>query len=210
MTVQEIIALIATDNYGKNRKKQTKHLLSKIITVTKEKQLCLILEWVKGHETMSEDTHTWISRLKMEGNEMVDKEAKKAGEEPREDTDFPMESSITFRHSESNTRVGAKGLIQWVKETFIIQRSTRLEEPANAVKSQHGQGKYLQEANQDRSLVTKQLWKGRQGMWRDREWIRQYMIEAIPTRQFKEQHPETRQALVNGWCPVCALAEGKR
>ena len=47
-------------------------------------------------------------------------------------------------------------------------------------------------------------------MWKDREWIRQYMIEAIPTRQFKEQHPETRQSLVDGWCPVCALAEGKK
>ena len=48
MTVQEIKALIATDNYGKNRKKQNKHLLSEIITVTNEKRLCLILEWVRG------------------------------------------------------------------------------------------------------------------------------------------------------------------
>ena len=209
-TVQELKTLTTEGNYAKSRKAQNKHLVGEILALAESKQLCVIIEWVKGHETMSEDTHNWISRMKMEGNELVDKEAKRAGEEPREDEDFPMESSITFRHEGSGIRVGTKGLIQWVKEYFTIRRRKRLADPADPTKSMHGQGKYLWVANLNRSLVTKQLWKGKQGMWKNREWIRKYMIEAVPTRQFKEQHPEAKKKHVNGWCPICALAEGKK
>ena len=60
-----------------------------MIKTVEDEQLCLILEWVKGHEDMSEDRHTWISRMKMEGNEMADQEAKEAASKQEEDTDFP-------------------------------------------------------------------------------------------------------------------------
>ena len=63
-------------------------------------------------------------------------------------------------------------------------------------------------ASQGRSLITHRLWKGQNGMAKHRDWIRRYMIEAIQTRQFKEQHNQTGKAIVHGWCPICAVAKG--
>jgi hypothetical protein len=157
---------------------------------------------------MSEEKHTWISRMKMEGNEMADQEAKQAASEQEEDTEFPMEHIVTFRHNESGIRSSLKGMIQWARELFKRQRRKRLTKPADPTKSQHGQGMYMTKASQGRSLITKRLWKGQNGMAKHRDWIRQYMIEAVQTRQFKEQHKQKGKAEVHGWCPVCAVTKG--
>ena len=63
-------------------------------------------------------------------------------------------------------------------------------------------------ASQGRSLITNSQWKGQNGMAKHRDWIRLYMIEAIQTRQFKEQHNQRGKTTVHGWCPVCAVAKG--
>ena len=76
----------------------------------------MLLEWVKGHETMKQETHTWISRMKMEGNEMADVAAKQAATDQIQDDDYPFEHSITFRHKESGVRCGLQGLIEWLRE----------------------------------------------------------------------------------------------
>ena len=41
-------------------------------------------------------------------------------------------------------------------------------------------------ANVNRSLITRNLLKGKEGMDKDREWARTYMMEATQTRQFKQ------------------------
>ena len=56
-------------------------LSTEVINMVEDKKMCLILEWVKGHEDMSADKHTWVSGMKMEGNEMADQEAKQAASE---------------------------------------------------------------------------------------------------------------------------------
>ena len=50
-----------------------------------------MIEWVKGHETMDEKQHNWISKLKQMGNEMADKVAKEATEGESLDEDIPMD-----------------------------------------------------------------------------------------------------------------------
>ena len=64
---------------------QNKGLMGDILNTIETKQLCMILEWVKGHETIMEDKHNWVSRLKMQA---ADREEKMAAEEEQTDTEF--------------------------------------------------------------------------------------------------------------------------
>ena len=73
------------------------------------------------------------------------------------------------------------------KRKFKQQRIERLKKPANIEKSQHGQGVYLTEASKNRSRIMQTLWKGRLG---HTHWVRLYMMDAMPTRQWQEQHPQ--------------------
>ena len=116
----------------------------------------MILEWIKGHETMAEENHNWISKLKMQGNQIADREAKIAAEEEKTDIDFQLEHRLTFRHRISGVRVSLKGLLQWCKEKYKIERSKRLQQPADESKSKHGQGVYMTVANNKRTLITSQ------------------------------------------------------
>ena len=52
--------------------------MTQIMREAQQKQLTVMLEWVKGHENMKQKVHNWISKFKMEGNEMADEAAKRA------------------------------------------------------------------------------------------------------------------------------------
>ena len=121
-SIQSAKAQLEKGNYRKQRKAQNKMLTTEVIKMVEDKQICLILEWVKGHEDMSAEKHTWISRMKMDGNEMADQEAKQAAAEQEEDSEFPMEHIVTFRHKESGIRSSLKGMIQWARDQFKKQR----------------------------------------------------------------------------------------
>ena len=54
-TVMELKALAEKGEYKKKRKLQNKGLVGQILLQMEEKSICLIVEWVKGHETMEED-----------------------------------------------------------------------------------------------------------------------------------------------------------
>ena len=70
---------------------KNKGIIQEIITLANEKQIPVMVEWVKGHEDLAEENHNWISRMKQEGNEMADQIAKEAVEEEILDEDFPMD-----------------------------------------------------------------------------------------------------------------------
>ena len=103
-SIQSLKAQHQQGNYKKKRKAQNKGLTTAILKELEEREICMVLEWVKGHEPMKQETHTWISRMKVEGNEMADVAAKQAATDQIQDDDYPFEHSITFRHKESGVR----------------------------------------------------------------------------------------------------------
>ena len=88
-------ALVGDKTYKWKRALQNKGLMGDIVNTIETKQLCMILEWVKGHETMSEERHNWISKLKQQGNDIADKAAQEAAEGEKEAIDFQLEHSDT-------------------------------------------------------------------------------------------------------------------
>ena len=74
--------------------------------------------------------------------------------------DFSLEEWVTFRQKSSGVRVGISGLIHMLKESFKQKRRQALHNPADATKSEYGQGRYLQEANENRSICAKKVWRG--------------------------------------------------
>ena len=103
-TLQALKKFSGTGTYKSLRDTQHKALLTEIIDHIQTKHLCMILEWVKGHEDMAEEIHTWLSKLKKEGNEMADEEAKRATGEEEEASDFRLEEHISFRHQDTGIR----------------------------------------------------------------------------------------------------------
>jgi len=147
ITVQQVREVAEMGSGGRRRKYKNKKLILGIIEEVRERGLGLILEWVKGHENMAEEEHNWISKMKMEGNEMADKEAGKAVEEGNEEENFMLEEEVTFRHKGSGVRIGIMGVQQMLKEKSKVERKIRLREPADRGRSENGQGRYMESAS---------------------------------------------------------------
>ena len=107
-TVQTLRELSVEGNYRRKRAYEHKKLIGEIAEVVKERNLLLILEWVKGHEDMNEESHNWISRMKMQGNEWADEVAKMSIHNGIIESGFPLEEEYTFRHAESGKRISLK------------------------------------------------------------------------------------------------------
>jgi len=71
VTVQQIRVLAQSGDYQKKRCTSNEGLMQEVLEIVDGRGLLLILEWVKGHETMASSRHNWVSRTKQMGHKMV-------------------------------------------------------------------------------------------------------------------------------------------
>ena len=70
--VQQVRAMLGK-HYREKRNIKNVAIIQEIVEQCREKEIPVMIEWVKGHENMEESQHTWISKMKQEGNEMADR-----------------------------------------------------------------------------------------------------------------------------------------
>ena len=75
------------------------------------KNKMVVLEWVKGHEDMPWEEHNWVSKLKMNGNERADEEAKKA---------LRKEKSEEIQYDKYVIKNREEQIIQWTRSSKIL------------------------------------------------------------------------------------------
>ena len=102
--------------YREKREIRNKGIIQEMINLADVKEIPIMVEWVKGHEDMHEGTHNWISRMKMEGNEMADKVAKEATEMEDLDENFPIDMEIILTDKKSGQYVDWRALPKIYKE----------------------------------------------------------------------------------------------
>ncbi len=210
-TIQGLRATL-TKPYKVVRNLKHKDILSHIIEETMEGKKMLVLEWVKGHETMLPEVHNWISIIKMQGNEWADLEAKKMAKEGTRDTT----EIDTYEKYQLVSYNGMK--IPWVDLAKVCQvdltkqREQRLMSPVSDT-FENGQGLYMWQSRKDRSLAFKTLGQsiGKREVWHYQAL--KYMSNRILTRAWiarmniHRAKPLSVHHVIasDNSCPVCQL-----
>jgi ribonuclease HI len=187
-TVQKIRAMLGKA-YREKRGITNKGIIQEIIDLSDMKQIPIMIEWVKGHETMAEGRHNWISRMKQQGNEWVDEVAKQATAEEDTDIDFPIDQEWIVITQSEGKYVDWKALPKVYKETKRSQRTERLAKPSDPRVSKYGQGRRMQEAKSERTILFKQAMKSDTTT---HNMAIRYVTNKIGTREFQARQERQR------------------
>ena len=186
-----------------------------MMTLSQEKGIPVMIEWVKGHETMTEDVHNWISRMKQEGNEMADKVAKIATEEEELEEDFPMDMEWIVTDRQTGQYVDWRALAKIYTEKKKKERTKRLMEPADPRVSKYGQGRRSQKAKEGRTILFNMAMKTEAGI---HSMAMRYAMNKISTREFSSRQTAQQETIrkrgtpkiieeEDTHCPMCSICE---
>ena len=213
-TIQKIRAMLGKA-YREKRGIKNKGIIQEMIKLTREKGIPVMIEWVKGHETMAESEHNWISRMKQEGNEMADKIAKAATEEEELEEDFPIDLECILTDKKSGQYVDLRALAKIYAEKKKKERTVRLMKPADPRVSQYGQGRRSQKAKEGRTILFNMAMKAEAEI---HGLAMRYAINKIETREqtsrltvqnerIKVRRAPKILAETDYCCPMCQVCE---
>jgi len=203
--------------YAKNRKAKSKEITQQIIDTIRVKEMVVVIEWVKGHEDMGEEEskHNWISMMKMKGNAWADQAARQVVKENIKDEEGgkgrKSKEKWSLQTREDGRQVDWVNLPKMMSLTLQKQRTLRLSKPTKAI-FEHGQGMYMAQSREGRSLAFKTL-KDRsiEGSQWHYAAIR-FMMDKFITRDFQRRMYVKTGAKKcdsdNNECPVCWIKEG--
>ena len=208
-TVQKIRAMLGKA-YREKRGIRNKGIIQEMINLSEEKEVPVMIEWVKGHETMDEKQHNWISKLKQMGNEMADKVAKEATEGESLDEDIPMDQEWIITEKREGAFIDWKALPKIYSEQKKRERTEELQKPADPRISKYGQGKRSQCSKQGRTLLFDMAMKAEPEL---HFLALKYAINKIDTREFGARQEKQRGKTVEPeefTCPLCELVTGAK
>jgi len=121
---------------------------------------------------------------------------------------WPTEDRLHFKIKETGMRVSSAGVTKILTQKLGQARLRRLRSPADPTQAKHGQGVYLRESLQGRSLAWKKITQNKDKWGQEMGWIRRYMMNNYNTRDFRHRHKEhkTTKEVSTKACPVCQLA----
>ena len=215
-TVQKLRALMGKA-YREKRAIKNKGILQEIIDTAQLKEIPIMIEWVKGHETMAASEHNWISRMKQEGNEMADKVAKEATKEEDLDRDFSIEQEWMLVSKRSQQYINWAALPKLYSEKRKTEGTQRLRTPKDTRISKYGQGARSQKVRANRTILHNMAMKAEGDI---HFMTLKYIMNKIMTREFQSRQVEQAKAISKRAqgieimkkdyiCPMCKLCDNK-
>ena len=216
-TVQKLRAMMGK-TYREKRAITNKGILQEIIDTAHLKQIPVMIEWVKGHENMSEKVHNWISRMKQEGNEMADKVAKEATHMEDLEQDFNMDQEWTMLAQSTKQHVNWSALPKIYTEKKKQERTQRLKKPSDPRVSKYGQGVRCKQARADRTILHEMAMKadGDIHFMAVKYATNKYMTREFQSRQLLQAKAaglkagHTMPTVEEFQCPMCSLCEQRK
>ena len=224
VTIQNIRAMTGK-TYREKRRMENKDIIQEIIEIAEVKQAPIMIEWVKGHETMLEESHNWISKMKEQGNEWADEEAKKAVErEMEEEKQKTTEARVLLCFDLYSLVWITSGLrVSWNKATKILKEDFKEKRREEARKpkdlwNKYGQGRRLEKSREDRSILIKEIVRATPDIHTmainfttNRIFTREFdaRMKAQKAKYHKKEIPETITE-ENKICPLCKLKYGTK
>ena len=200
-TVQALRKM-ATKRYRQKRKLQNAQIGGQIIQMIEQKQLVVMVEWVKAHEEYEGHDRSWINEYKEGGNQLADQEAKKAVEE-----DMKERSIISTGWKAQDKKTGCicdwNGLPKMIQRQEDQRREERLRKPATKGAT-NGQGQYMEVVVARSSLAMKWIQQHKKNT-AEHYQVLQYGMDRSITADRRKRWGQP----VDGRCIPCQLLEGR-